>query len=149
MAPSIQVSDTQSPGKSSTMNGAEVLLVDDDQQVRRVLRMTLMSAGYTVFEARTGEEALEKVQADGAADMILLDLRMPGIGGFEACRRIRAISDVPILVISIRRDFKDKVEASEAGADDYLVKPFGIQELLSRMQGVRRRAVGLKSGLSA
>ena len=72
MAPSIQVSDRQSPGKSSTMNGAEVLLVDDDQQVRRVLRMTLMSAGYTVFEARTGEEALEKVQADGAGDMILL-----------------------------------------------------------------------------
>lgn len=124
------------------MNLAKVLLVDDDPQVRRALRTTLTSAGYVVVEARTGEEALEEVQAEGAVDMVLLDLKMPGIGGLEACRRIRKIFDVPILVISVLRSQEDKVQAFDAGADDYLVKPFGIQELLSRIHALRRRASG-------
>ena len=127
------------------MTTAKVLLVDDDPQVRRALRTTLTSAGYVVVEARTGEEALEEVQTEGAVDMILLDLKMPGIGGLEACRRIRKIFDVPILVISVLRTQEDKVQAFDAGADDYLVKPFGIQELLSRIHALRRRTSGTES----
>ena len=127
------------------MNTATVLLVDDDPQVRRALRTTLTSAGYVVVEARTGEEALDEVQAEGAVDMVLLDLKMPGIGGLEACRRIRKIFDVPILVISVLRTQDDKVQAFDAGADDYLVKPFGIQELLSRIHALRRRTSGTES----
>lgn len=127
------------------MNTAKILLVDDDPQVRRALRTTLTSAGYIVVEARTGEEALEEVQAEGSVDMVLLDLKMPGMGGLEACRRIRKIFDVPILVISVCRSQEDKVQAFDAGADDYLVKPFGIQELLSRIHALRRRTSGSES----
>jgi len=124
------------------MNLAKILLVDDDAQVRRALRTTLTSAGYLVVEARTGEEALEEVKAEGTVDLVLLDLKMPGIGGIEACRRIRKIFDVPILVISVLRTQEDKVQAFDAGADDYLVKPFSIQELLSRIHALRRRVAG-------
>jgi two-component system, OmpR family, KDP operon response regulator KdpE len=124
------------PSPSGT---AKVLLVDDDVQVRRALRTTLASSGYTIVEARTGEEAVEEIQADGSVDMVLLDIKMPGIGGFEACRKIRKISDVPVLVISVCRTQEEKVQAFDAGADDYLVKPFGIQELLSRIHALRRR----------
>lgn len=124
------------------MNIPKILLADDDSQVRRALRTTLTSAGYTVLEARTGEEALEEVQADGAVSLVLLDVKMPGMGGLEACRRIRKISDVPILVISVLRAQEEKVQAFDAGADDYLVKPFGIQELLSRIHALRRRVSG-------
>ncbi|HXX44038.1 MAG TPA: response regulator transcription factor [Candidatus Acidoferrales bacterium] len=118
------------------------MLVDDDSNVRRALRTTLASAGYTVVEARSGEEAIEEIQADGAVNMILLDLKMPGMGGIEASRKIRKISDVPILVISVLRTQEEKVQAFDAGADDYLVKPFGIQELLSRIHALRRRVSG-------
>jgi two-component system, OmpR family, KDP operon response regulator KdpE len=127
----------RSPGPPGT---SKVLLVDDDVQVRRALRTTLASSGYTIVEARTGEEAIEEIQADGAVDMVLLDIKMPGIGGLEACRKIRKISDVPVLVISVCRTQEEKVQAFDAGADDYLVKPFGIQELLSRIHALRRRA---------
>lgn len=121
------------------MSTAKILLVDDDSQVRRALRTTLISAGYTVVEARTGEEAVEEIQAEGIVSIVLLDLKMPGIGGIEACRRIRKISDVPVLVISVLRSQEEKVQAFDAGADDYLIKPFGIQELLSRIHALRRR----------
>jgi two-component system, OmpR family, KDP operon response regulator KdpE len=137
MSTSMPVSHSPSAARSATINAAKILLVDDDPLIRRVLRMTLTSTGYVVVEAITGEEALEKVQAEGAVHMVLLDLRMPGIGGLEACRRIRKIVDIPILVISILRDQEYKVQALDAGADDYLAKPFGIQELLSRMQALR------------
>ena len=141
----IETSHTQPLVKTVPTSSAKVLLVDDDPQVRRALRTTLASAGYIVVEARTGEEALEEVQAGGAVDMVLLDLKMPGFGGLEACRRIRAIFDVPILVISVLRTQEDKVQAFDAGADDYLVKPFGIQELLSRIHALRRRTSGSES----
>ena len=124
------------------MTTAKILLVDDDAQVRRALRTTLTSAGYMVVEARSGEEALEEIQAEGAVSVVLLDLKMPGIGGVEACRRIRKLSDVPVLVISVLRTQEEKVQAFDAGADDYLVKPFGIQELLSRIHALKRRASG-------
>jgi len=130
---------SQSLRPSAPPGTAKVLLVDDDVQVRRALRTTLASSGYTIVEARTGEEAIEEIQADGSVDMVLLDIKMPGIGGLEACRKIRKISDVPILVISVCRTQEEKVQAFDAGADDYLVKPFGIQELLSRIHALRRR----------
>jgi len=145
MAPSPEVSQAQPFGKTATMSTAKILLVDDDPQVRRALRTTLTSAGYIVVEARSGEEALEEVQAEGAVDMVLLDLKMPGIGGLEACRRLRKLFDVPILVISVLRTQEDKVQAFDAGADDYLVKPFGIQELLSRIHALRRRTAGMET----
>src|ERR1700691_3982286 len=141
----IETSHTQPLVKTVATSSAKVLLVDDDPQVRRALRTTLTSAGYVVVEARTGEEALEEVQSGGAVDLVLLDLKMPGIGGLEACRRIRVIFDVPILVISVLRTQEDKVQAFDAGADDYLVKPFGIQELLSRIHALRRRTSGTES----
>lgn len=136
------LSHAQSPVRAIPLNQAKVLLVDDDAQVRRALRTTLTSAGYTVVEARTGEEALEEVQAEGGVSIVLLDLKMPGMGGIEACRKLRKIFDVPILVISVCRTQEDKVQAFDAGADDYLVKPFGIHELLSRIHALRRRATG-------
>jgi two-component system, OmpR family, KDP operon response regulator KdpE len=141
MPNSIELSPSQ-PSRTAAMNTTKILLVDDDGQVRRALRTTLTSAGYTVVEARSGEEAIEEVQTEGAVNLILLDLKMPGMGGIEACRRIRKISDVPILVISVLRTQEEKVQAFDAGADDYLVKPFGIQELLSRIHALRRRVSG-------
>jgi two-component system KDP operon response regulator KdpE len=132
--------------RSATGNAATVLLVDDDPLVRRALRTTLTSAGYAVVEAWTGEEALEKIHAE-SADVILLDLRVPGMGGLEACRRIREVADTPLMVISILRTEEFRVQASDAGADDYLVKPFSIQDLLSRIQALRRRVAGLESSL--
>jgi two-component system, OmpR family, KDP operon response regulator KdpE len=129
-----------SPARSSTANAAKVLLVDDDPQLRRALRTILASAGCTVLEAMTGEEALDKVDQEGPVDVILLDLKMPGIGGLEACRRLRENIHTPILVISVRREREDKAQATDAGADDYLVKPFGVQELLSRIQVLLRMA---------
>jgi two-component system, OmpR family, KDP operon response regulator KdpE len=148
MAPPTHLSHAEPLGASATMNAARILLVDDDPLIRRALRTTLISAGYHVLEATTGEEALEKLHAE-SADVVLLDLRMPGMGGLEACRRIREVVDTPIMVISILRNQEDKVQAADAGADDYLVKPFGIQDLLARIQALRRRVAGLEPILSA
>jgi len=147
MSTSTSLSHTQPLRKSAMMNALKVLLVDDDPLVRRALRTTLTSAGYAVVEAWTGEDALEKISAE-SADVILLDLKMPGMGGLEACRRIREVADTPIMVISILRTEEFRVQASDAGADDYLVKPFGIQDLVSRIQALRRRVAGLESTLS-
>lgn len=116
----------------------KLLIVDDEPQVRRSLRTILTSQGCTVVEARDGEEALEEVKAD-PPDLVLLDINMPGIDGFEACRRIREASDVPIIMVTVRGSEKDKVAALDAGADDYLVKPFGTQELLARVRAATRR----------
>jgi two-component system KDP operon response regulator KdpE len=113
--------------------------VDDDPQVRRTFRAILASQGCSIIEARDGNEALEEIRAD-SPDLVLLDINMPGIDGFETCRRIRQFSDVPIIVITVRGDENDKVVALDAGADDYIVKPFGTQELLARIRGTVRRA---------
>jgi len=148
MSPSIQIPRTDSLGKKATTNATKILIVDDDLLIRRALRMTVMAAGYVAVEAATGEEALEVIQAKDDVDVVLLDLRMPGLGGLEACRHIRKISDVPILAISILREPEDKELAFDAGADDYLVKPFGIQELLSRIHALQRRTAALEPFLS-
>ena len=120
------------------MNTATILVVDDEPQLRRAMKATLTDLGYSVIEARTGEAAIEVLRRD-AADLILLDLNMPGIGGLETCRAIRESSDTPIIVLSVRNTERDKVEALDAGADDYVTKPFGIQELLARIRAAIRR----------
>ena len=135
-----RVPPMQSLRNTAPMIVPKILLVGADGQVRRALRLTLASAGYAIDEACAGEEALEKLQTKTGdrVDLIVLDLELSGIGGRETCRRIRKLVDVPILVMSVFRDPQDKLEASRAGANDYLVKPFGIQDLLSRMQNLRR-----------
>jgi two-component system KDP operon response regulator KdpE len=120
------------------VTSAKILIVDDAQQVRRVLRTTLSAEGYTIFEAGTGEEALESIRAS-VPDAILLDVNMPGMGGLETCREIRRSLDVPILMLTVRNAERDKVLALDAGADDYVVKPFGMQELLARIRAALRR----------
>jgi two-component system KDP operon response regulator KdpE len=122
------------------MASAKILIVDDAQQVRRVLRTALSAEGYTIFEAATGEEALESIRAS-TPDAILLDVNMPGIGGLETCREIRRTLDVPILMLTVRNAERDKVLALDAGADDYVVKPFGMQELLARIRAALRRHI--------
>ena len=121
------------------MNAATILIVDDEPQIRRVMRTTLASHGYSVVEARTGEEALESIRRE-RPDLVLLDVNMPGISGLETCREIRASSDVPIIMLTVRNTERDKVEALDAGADDYVVKPFGAEELMARIRAALRRA---------
>ena len=120
------------------MNSAKILIVDDAQQVRRVLRTALSTEGYTIFEAGTGEQALDLFRTS-PPDAILLDVNMPGMNGLETCREIRRHSDVPILMLTVRNAERDKVLALDAGADDYVVKPFGMQELLARLRAALRR----------
>lgn len=120
------------------MNPALILVVDDEPQIRRVLKTSLAAGGYTMVEARTAEEGLEKLRQE-PPDLVILDINMPGIGGLEGCREIREISDVPIIMLSVRGSEKDKVRALDAGADDYVVKPFSSQELLARIRANLRR----------
>jgi len=120
------------------MTQAEILIVDDDPQIRRTLRATLVPQGYAVSDARSGEEALEKLRAE-KTDVVLLDLHMPGMGGLAACREIRRYSDVAIIVLTVRDAETDKVQALDAGADDYITKPFGTPELLARIRAALRR----------
>jgi two-component system KDP operon response regulator KdpE len=120
------------------VNSASILVVDDEPQIRRVLRSTLSTHGYEIAEAKTGEEALEWVRKE-PPDLVLLDMNMPGMGGVEACREIRRASDAPIIMLTVRNAERDKVAALDAGADDYVVKPFGIEELLARIRAALRR----------
>jgi len=116
-----------------------ILLVDDEPQIRRTLRSSLAAAGYGVREARNGEEALAAIR-EQMPDLLIVDINMPGISGFEVCREIRETSDVPIIMLSVRNSERDKVRALDAGADDYVVKPFGMQELLARIRANLRRS---------
>ena len=127
------------------MTSARILVVDDEPQIRRVMRATLVARGYMVHTARNGEEALDKVREE-RFDLVLLDINMPGIGGMEACRIIRSQSDIPIVILSIRNTEKEKVEALDAGADDYVTKPFSMPELLARIRAALRRAPLLSPG---
>jgi two-component system, OmpR family, KDP operon response regulator KdpE len=120
------------------MSAATILVVDNEPQIRRVMRTTLSSNGYTVTEARSGEEALEVLRQE-RPELVLLDVNMPGMGGLAACREIRETSDVAIIMLTVRDTEQDKVLALDAGADDYVVKPFGMEELLARIRAALRR----------
>jgi two-component system KDP operon response regulator KdpE len=120
------------------MSTSTILIVDDEPQIRRVMRTTLSSNGYAVIEARSGEEALEILRKE-RPELVLLDVNMPGMGGLEVCRQIRDQSDVAIIMLTVRNTAHDKVLALDAGADDYVVKPFSIEELLARIRAAMRR----------
>ena len=117
---------------------ARILVVDDDPQIRRVMRTTLESQGYEIEEAGSAEKALEFVQSE-KYDLILLDINLPGKTGVEACREIRTTSSVPIIMLTIRDASEDKIEALDAGAQDYVTKPFTMGEMLARIRSVLRR----------
>jgi two-component system KDP operon response regulator KdpE len=121
------------------LSAGKILVVDDDPQIRRVMKATLVSHGYEVIEARTGEEGLELAGKE-SPNLVLLDMNMPGMDGLETCRALRAVSDVPVIVLTVRNTEKDKVAALDAGGDDYVTKPFGIEELLARIRAALRRS---------
>jgi two-component system KDP operon response regulator KdpE len=116
-----------------------ILVVDDEPQIRRALRTSLEAHGYEVQTAGTGEEAVVAA-AEDAPDLVFLDLGLPDLDGTEVIRRVRAFSEVPVIVISVRDQQADKVSALDAGADDYVAKPFGMQEVLARLRAQLRRA---------
>jgi two-component system KDP operon response regulator KdpE len=120
------------------MSAGRILVVDDDPQIRRVLKVTLSGQGYEVDDAKNGETALEKVR-ESRFDLVLLDMNMPGIGGVDACRAIRQQSEVAIIMLTVRDNETDKVEALDAGADDYVTKPFKTPELSARIRAALRR----------
>ena len=116
-----------------------VLVVDDDKQMLRAVRNALTARGYDVLPAETGERALS-LAAEEDLDLVLLDLGLPGIQGHEVIQRLRTWTDLPVIVISVQDGQEEKVAALDAGADDFVTKPFGMKELLARMRAVRRRA---------
>ncbi|MBV9303810.1 MAG: response regulator transcription factor [Acidobacteriaceae bacterium] len=124
------------------MNSARVLIVDDEPQIRRVMMTALAANGYQAYQARTGEEALEALRNEDP-DLILLDLNMPGMGGMAACKEIRAVSEAAIIVLSVRDSERDKIAALDAGADDYITKPFSTNELMARIRANLRRVPSL------
>lgn len=120
------------------MSAGRILVVDDDPQIRRAMRATLTARGYEVADARTGEGALEELRS-GAYDLVLLDMNMPGMAGMETCRLIRSGSEIAIIMLTVSNSEKDKVDALDAGADDYITKPFSTPELLARIRATLRR----------
>jgi two-component system, OmpR family, KDP operon response regulator KdpE len=115
------------------MRHVTILIVDDEPQIRRALRASLAGHGYEITEAKNGQEALDGVVQE-RPDLILLDLNLPGITGLEVCRMIRGCFEGPIIVVSVRNAENDKIAAFDCGADDYIVKPFSIGELLARIR---------------
>jgi two-component system KDP operon response regulator KdpE len=116
-----------------------ILVVDDEPQITRVLRTTLSSQGYDIRAANDGETALE-IMKDWTPDLVITDLSMANMDGLELCRRLRTVTQIPIIVLSVRGEEKSKVQALDAGADDYVTKPFGFKELLARIRANLRRA---------
>jgi len=116
-----------------------ILIVDDERQITRVLSRGLATRDYDVHVAADGEAALQTF-GDWHPDLVITDLSMPNMNGLELCRRLRALSEVPIIVLSVKGEERAKVEALDAGADDYVTKPFGINELLARIRATLRRA---------
>jgi DNA-binding response OmpR family regulator len=131
----------------SAMAGTRVLVVDDDETIRALLRRLVEVAGGTVAEAATGEEALRALYAERPA-IVVLDIDLPGLDGWQVLERVRQLTDVPVLMLSAHDDELEKVRALQAGADDYVTKPFGAQELLARLQAHLRRAAA-SSGAAA
>ena len=126
---------------ATTSDKSKVLVVDDEPQITRVLRTVLTSQGYQVRTAAEGEAALSNF-TEWRPELVITDLYMPHMDGIELCRRIRSMSTVPIIVLSVKGEEKTKVEALDSGADDYVTKPFGIDELLARVRAALRRGGG-------
>ncbi len=120
------------------MAEGRILVVDDEPQIRRVMRATLVHEGYEVMDARSGHDALDRLHSE-KYDLVLLDINMPGLTGIETCRQIRLVSDVGIIMMTVRDKETDKVAALDVGADDYVTKPFGMPEMLARIRAVLRR----------
>src|SRR5207253_9119156 len=127
------------PGRHDASMAVRILTVEDDERIQAAMRLALEDEGYTVVEAASGEEGLE-LFARRPADVVLIDLMLPGIDGFEVCRSLRRSSDVPIVMVTARADTHDVVAGLEAGADDYLTKPFAPKELSARIRALLRRA---------
>jgi DNA-binding response OmpR family regulator len=125
--------------------GTRILAVEDDERIRTAVKMALEDEGWVVEEAETGEDALEAF-ARRPSDVVLIDIMLPGVDGFEVCRSIRRTSDVPIVMVTARADTHDVVAGLEAGADDYLTKPFAPKELSARIRALMRRARKPESG---
>ena len=124
--------------------GARILVVDDELPIRRSLKVNLETRGYTVDTAETGEKAIMAFE-NRRPDLLVLDLLMPGMGGIDVIRKIRAVSTIPIIVLSAIGEEVRKVQALELGADDYMTKPFGMEELFARIRSLLRRAAGATS----
>ncbi len=125
--------------------GTRILTVEDDERIRTAVKLALEAEGWQVEEAGTGEAALEHFE-QRPADVVLIDIMLPDIDGFEVCREIRKSSDVPILMVTARDDTHDVVAGLEAGADDYLTKPFAPKELSARIRALLRRARSVDAG---
>jgi two-component system KDP operon response regulator KdpE len=126
-------------------SGARILVVDDEIEILRALQRSLSAHGYEVFTAASGEEALEEV-AHHRPDLVLLDLGLPGMSGLEVCKHVRAQSNLPIIVLSVKDAERDKVLALDLGADDYVSKPFSVNEVLARVRVALRHAAQVQSG---
>lgn len=120
------------------MSKGSVLVIDNDPQVRRMMRVTLVAQGFEVSDARGGVEGIESLRR-GRYDIVLLDINMPDMSGIQVCREVRGGSDVTIIMLSVRASERDKTEALDAGADDFVTKPFSFPELLARMRATLRR----------
>lgn len=120
------------------MSTGKILVVDDEPQIRRVMRMTLSASGYEVIDAKTSEEGIQRIREE-LPDLVLLDMNLPDVSGLESCRVIRSSSDIPVVILSVRNSERDKVDALNSGADDYVTKPFSMDELLARIRAVLRR----------
>ena len=125
-----------------------ILIVEDDPSIRKLVRVNLVKRGYTVSEAEDSHQAMALFQAE-AVDLVLLDMVLPGLSGVDVCLWIRARSDVPIIVLSARSEEDLKVAALDAGADDYVTKPFGQEELLARVRAFLRRSYAIPSTADA
>ena len=128
---------------AATNEKPNILVVDDEPQITRVLKTALASHGYSIRTARDGDEAVQLMK-DWPPDLVITDLRMPNMDGLALCRHVRAKSEVPIIVLSVRGEERTKVEALDAGADDYVTKPFSVDELLARVRAALRRASAAK-----
>ncbi len=126
------------------MSMGRIVVVDDQPKIRRFMRATLVAEGYEVDEAKTGEEALESIR-EIRPDLVVLDMNMPGMGGLEACRAIRRDSNIAIIVLTVRNAEEDKVAALDAGADDFVTKPFSTPELMARIRAALRRVPSAQS----
>jgi two-component system, OmpR family, KDP operon response regulator KdpE len=126
-------------------SGARILVVDDEIEIMRALQRSLSAHGYEVFTADSGEEALEEIVRH-RPDLMLLDLGLPGISGLEVCRQVRAQSNLPIIVLSVKDAERDKVHALDLGADDYVSKPFSVNEVLARVRVALRHSAQVQSG---